>query len=154
MGVRQKCSECDKVTRMCRCPNQHNIEYVVCDDCKKAAGEKAIAEAQTTTDAPEQPQADASPSEEAAPTQVYLHDVHSPKSFDEQGNFQFILDENRSPQEIVAFAAGMDYGVRTHLDLLIETLRRVMDHQEHREATALLAVLDKAKAREAANGNV
>jgi hypothetical protein len=114
---------------------------VICDDCQpEAAGPVA----ETPTPEPEQVP---SHHTERAEGQVFLHDVHSPKT-PEGEHFSFIMDSNRSPEEIVAFAAGVDYGVRKHLDLFIEVLRKTMDMHEHREATALLACLEDSKQRQ------
>lgn len=131
MGIMEQCRECDKVTKRCRCPHQHApARLIVCEDCQKA------------------PASEPAPKPAAEPTQLYLHNVHSPKVRDDEGNFQYVIDSSSSPQEIVAFAAGMDYGVRKHLDLFLEVLRVTMDKYEHAEATSLLAVLEDAKQRE------
>lgn len=139
MGIREQCEKCDKVTKRCRCPHKHNVRMVICDDCQPKAG------ATEPTPEPE-PEQVASHHAERAEGQVFLHDVHSPKT-PEGEQSSFIMDSSRSPQEIVAFAAGVDYGVRKHLDLFIEVLRRTMDLHEHREATALLSCLEESKER-------
>lgn len=163
MGVRERCSVCDKVTLGCRCPHEHTVRMVICDDCQpEAAGPVAETPCphcdgacvcgcpcRSGGECPvidyDEPEQVPSHHTERAEGQLFLHDVHSPGPKDQQ--FSYIMDSSRSPQEIVAFAAGVDYGVRKHLDLFIEVLRRTMDMHEHREATALMAALEESKAR-------
>lgn len=117
---------------------------VICDDCQpEVAGPVAPDEAPSPHTEPEQVP---SHHTERKPGQLFLHDVHSPAT-PEGEQFSYVMDSSRSPEEIVAFAAGVDYGVRKHLDLFIEVLRRTMDAHEHTEATLLTQALAESNAR-------
>ena len=36
-----KCSKCEKIVAQCRCLEAHkNIEYIICDECKKETDDK------------------------------------------------------------------------------------------------------------------